>query len=61
MRCYLLQYKELLSIKTTMLILNSNNSSQKVFNSLIPEVETGKDCPLEYLRLQLALLLFFGM
>lgn len=81
MRYYLLQYKELLTIKTTMLLLNSNNSSQKVFiflynlkrkhyiemfptftfNSLIPEVETGKDCPLEYLRLQLALLLFFGL
>lgn len=80
MRYYLLQYKELLTIKTTMLLLNSN-SSQKVFiflynlkrkhyiemfptftfNFLIPEVETGKDCPLEYLRLQLALLLFFGL
>lgn len=30
-------------------------------NSHIPEVKTGKDCPLEYLRLQLALLLLSGL
>lgn len=56
----LLQY----SLKSIQILLwheEDTHSTMYTLNSLIPEVEIGKDCPLECLRLQLALLLLSGL